>query len=259
VVTTCPGSMYERQTMKLAAQKGDSLHANLYYLGGNTLGWVTVRRLGRDSMVVQTQGDLYHARVDRRGMIQDVVPLAGTQKFSADRVTRLDLDGAVASFAAREKAAGAMGILSPRDTVRANLGGASMWIDYSRPAKRGRTVFGGVLVPWGQVWRTGANAATQFTTSAPITLAGLKLPAGTYTLWTVPRADRVELIVNKQHGQWGTSYDRAQDLGRAPLDTATNAKPVEEFTISIVPTDKKRGTLSMEWGPFRWTAPIVVL
>ena len=69
----------------------------------------------------------------------------------------------------------------------------------------------------------------------------------------------MELIVNKQHGQWGTSSDRAQDLGRAPVDTATLATPVEQFTISIAPKDAKHGTLAMEWGPFRWTAPIVVL
>ena len=71
------------------------------------------------------------------------------------------------------------------------------------------------------MWRTGANAATQFTTSAPITLAGMAVPAGTYTLWTVPRVKGAELIVNKQSGQWGTEYNSAHDLGMAHLQTET--------------------------------------
>jgi hypothetical protein len=147
--------------------------------------------------------------------------------------------------------------LSVRDTVRATVGAASFTVDYSRPLARGRTLLGGI-VPYDVVWRTGANAATQFTTSAPITLAGLQLPAGGYTLWTVPRARGVELIVNKQTGQWGTSYDRSRDLGRAPMKSDSLATPVEQFTIAIAGKDAKNGALTMEWGPFRWTAPIVV-
>ena len=146
---------------------------------------------------------------------------------------------------------------SPRATVSQTVGLTDITIKYSRPGVKGRQIWG-ALVPWDTIWRTGANAATQFTTSAPITLAGLQLPAGKYTLWTVPRTKGVELIVNKQTGQWGTSYDRSQDLGRAPMATDTNAAPVEQFTISIVPADPRHGTLAMEWGPFRWTAPLVV-
>jgi hypothetical protein len=114
------------------------------------------------------------------------------------------------------------------------------------------------VIAYDRVWRTGANAATQFTTSAPITLAGLSLPAGTYTLWTVPRAGRVDLIVNRQTGQWGTEYRRARDLGTAPMKSNSVDTPVEQFTISIEPRGARRGTLVMEWGTFRWTAPIVV-
>jgi hypothetical protein len=147
--------------------------------------------------------------------------------------------------------------LSVRDTVRATVGAASFTVDYSRPLARGRKLVGGII-PYDVVWRTGANAATQFTTSAPITLAGLQLPAGGYTLWTVPRATGVELIVNRQTGQWGTSYDRSRDLGRAPMKSDSLATPVEQFTIAIAGKDAKNGALTMEWGPFRWTAPIVV-
>jgi hypothetical protein len=162
-----------------------------------------------------------------------------------------------AQFAAREAREGGKKELSVRDTMRASIGAATFTVDYGRPLARGRTLLGQVI-PYDQVWRTGANAATQFTTSAPITLAGIAVPAGSYTLWTVPRAKGVDLIVNKQTGQWGTGYDGSRDLARAPMTTETLATPVEKFTISIVGADAKRGALAMEWGNVRWTAPIVV-
>jgi hypothetical protein len=147
--------------------------------------------------------------------------------------------------------------LSVRDTVRARIGNADFTVDYGRPRARGRMLLGNV-VPYNRVWRTGANAATQFTTTAPITLAGLAVPAGSYTLWTLPHANGVELIVNKQTGQWGTRYGRAHDLGRAPMTSETASTAVEDFTISIEPGEGRRGALVMAWGPFRWRAPIEV-
>ncbi|MFN8581641.1 MAG: DUF2911 domain-containing protein [Gemmatimonadaceae bacterium] len=137
--------------------------------------------------------------------------------------------------------------LSVRDTTRATIGAATFLVDYSRPLVRGRTLLGEVI-PYGYVWRTGANAATQFTTSQPIVLAGLQLAAGTYTLWTVPRKDRVEFIVNTQTGQWGTGYDHSKDLGHAVMNTETRADTVEAFTIAIEPVDARRGTLALSWG-----------
>ena len=167
-----------------------------------------------------------------------------------------DVDSITARLAAAEHATGQQQ-LSVRDTVRATIGAASFTVDYGRPLARGRTLLGDVI-PYDRIWRTGANAATQFTTSAPITLAGLSLPAGTYTLWTAPHQQGVELIVNKQTGQWGTEYSLEQDLGRARLGSENAATPVEKFTISIEPRDAKHGTLALAWGNFRWTAPIVL-
>lgn len=160
-------------------------------------------------------------------------------------------------FEALESRGGTVRQLSVRDTVRASIGGANFTVDYGRPLARGRVLLGDV-VPFDRVWRTGANGATQFTTSAPITLAGLPMPAGSYTIWTIPHANGVELVVNRQRGQWGTGYGPAHDLGRAPMQTETLATAVEQFTISIDASDGRRGALAMAWGPFRWTAPIEV-
>jgi hypothetical protein len=166
--------------------------------------------------------------------------------------------GAVAGrFEVLEAQGGGYRQLSVRDTARARIGAATFSVDYGRPLARGRTLLGNVI-PYDRVWRTGANAATQLTTSAPVTLAGLSLPAGTYTLWTIPHARGAELIVNRQTGQWGTRYAAARDLGRAPMTTGTPAAPVDQFTIRVDPTDDRRGTLVMEWGTFQWTTPIEV-
>ena len=141
--------------------------------------------------------------------------------------------------------------------MRAQIGNASFAIDYGRPLMRGRKLLGEVL-PYDHVWRTGANAATQFITSAPIKLAGMLVPAGKYTLWTVPHPGGVDLIVNRQTGQWGTEYDSSHDLWTAGMITETLNIPVEEFSISIIKKDTLKGVLVMEWGYFRWTAAIEV-
>lgn len=185
---------------------------------------------------------------------------SGARSTYKVEVTRLATPPDIAPIAARftaQEATSGVHSLSVRDTLHATIGTATFTVDYGRPLARGRVLLGDV-VPFDRVWRTGANAATQFTTSRPITLAGLALPAGTYTLWTIPHAHGADLVVNRQTGQWGTQYDPSRDLGRAPLATDSLASPVELFTISIDARDAQRGTLAMAWGPFRWTAPIEV-
>ena len=182
-----------------------------------------------------------------------------TYKVDVTRLTTQPyVAGVGARFAALETNGGGARQLSVRDTARGSIGGASFIVDYGRPLARGRVLLGNVI-PLDHVWRTGANAATQFTTTAPITLGGLRLAKGTYTLWTVPRENGADLIVNKQFGQWGTDYRQSLDLGRAALDAQTVSAPVEKFTISITPADARHGTLVLEWGTFRWSAPIVVM
>jgi hypothetical protein len=174
-------------------------------------------------------------------------------------VTRLstppDMQPIADRWEAAEKAKGGVSQLSPRDTVRSTVGNASITIDYSRPLARGRVLLGNVI-PYDRVWRTGANAATQFTTSAPVRLAGIQLAAGTYTLWTIPHPNGVDLVVNGQAGQWGTQYDASRDVGRAPMHSATLPTPVDQFTISVAASDARHRTLTLEWGSFRWTATI---
>lgn len=145
---------------------------------------------------------------------------------------------------------------SPPGTAVATIDGATITIGYSRPSMRGRTIMGR-LVPYGRVWRTGANEATSLTTDKAIDLGGLAVPAGKYTLYTLPGENDWKLIVNKQTGQWGTDYDEKQDLGRVALKKSATSAAVEQFTISI---DKavKGGVLTLVWENTELTAAITV-
>jgi hypothetical protein len=146
---------------------------------------------------------------------------------------------------------------SPRDKVTAKVDGASITIDYSRPYVKGRTIFSrDGLVPLGKVWRTGADQATTLTTDATIVVGSLTVPAGTYTLYTIPDEREWTLIVNKQTGQWGTVYQESQDLGRAPMKP-TKTDPTEQFQIKIEDTPAG-GELQMAWETTRATAAFTV-
>ncbi|HTM58624.1 MAG TPA: DUF2911 domain-containing protein [Candidatus Udaeobacter sp.] len=251
-----PWSLYETQTAKLAGMKGDSVRAALWYLGGTSVSWMTVRRLGRDSMVIETGSNLYHARVDRAGRILNIVPIYGTADVNVDRQTSLDLDAMAAGFLAREQSGGAMGVLSPRDTVRATAGGAALWIDYGRPSKRGRTVYGG-MIPWGQVWRTGANAATQFRTDHALVMGGTTVPAGFYTLWTIPSPTGWKLVINGETGQWGTEHKAERDLYTIAMPVQTLPQPVERFTIGVESAGDG-GALNFDWDTTRASVAFTV-
>ena len=147
-------------------------------------------------------------------------------------------------------------VLSPRDTVRMELaGGRRVSIDYGRPFMRGRRIMG-ELVPYGRVWRTGANAATTLVTDVDLDIGGTTVPRGTYTLYTLPTAGGWTLIVNRQTGQWGTQYDASRDLARIRMQTATLRQPVEQFTIALEPGRAGAGTLALQWENTRAFVPI---
>lgn len=135
---------------------------------------------------------------------------------------------------------------SPHAEVTASLGGKKVTVSYGRPYVKGRTIFG-ALVPWGEVWRTGADEATTFTTEADVVVGGLKVPKGEYALFTIPTEKSWTLVLNKTAKQWGAfKYDVKQDLGRVPMTFASAAKPVEQFVIELVPAGKQL-TLKLSW------------
>lgn len=124
--------------------------------------------------------------------------------------------------------------------------GKSVTVDYSQPSMRGRKIFGG-LVPYDQLWRTGANAATSLKTDADLSIGGTAVPAGSYTLYTIPGVNSWQLIINKQTGQWGTKYDQGQDLARIPMKVTQRPSGLEIFTISFDKTGGDSAMLKLEW------------
>jgi hypothetical protein len=134
---------------------------------------------------------------------------------------------------------------SPPGTAEIKLGGKQVKIEYGRPSMRGRKVFG-ELVPFGQVWRTGANEATTLTTETDLMVGSAHVPAGKYTLYTLPAENGWKLIINKQTGQWGTEYDPAQDLVRVDMKKELIEIPIEQFTISFLPKGDA-AMLRLDW------------
>ena len=131
--------------------------------------------------------------------------------------------------------------LSPPAHTETTINGKKVSIDYSAPSMRGRKIMG-ELVPFGQVWRTGANSATTLKTETDLLIGGQKVPAGTYTIYSLPGDNDWKLIINKQTGQWGTEYHQDQDLVRMPMKKEATSAPVETFKVTLSPT-----SLVMEW------------
>lgn len=179
---------------------------------------------------------------------------ATTMKATAIAADDLDVPTLAADFAARDASGTGLGVPSPAATATATLEGARIEVTYSQPAKRGRHIWGG-LVPHGEVWRTGANSATVFTTDTDLILRDLNLPAGSYTLWTTFTESSQELIVNRQTGQWGTAYDESQDFGRVVMTVDQLRDVVERFTISFQEMEGG-GVMHLEWDRTRFSVPI---
>jgi hypothetical protein len=144
---------------------------------------------------------------------------------------------------------------SPPASASCDLGGKSIKTDYSSPRMKGRKIYG-ELVPFGQVWRTGANEATTFVTGSDIVVGGKAVPAGSYTIFTVPAADKWTLIINKKTGEWGIPYKYESDeLARVDMKVSKLPAPVENFKISY----EKSGsgcTLQIDWESTRASVDI---
>ena len=124
--------------------------------------------------------------------------------------------------------------------------GKTITVDYSSPRMKGRKIFGD-LVPYGEVWRTGANDATTFVTTADLTAEGKDIPAGNYTIFTVPTQDKWTLIVNKHTGEWGIPYKyESEELARVPMSVSKTSGSVENFTINLNQSDGGCA-LQMSW------------
>src|SRR2546426_6923830 len=240
------------------AQGKDSVRFTALTSATATSGGYMTKRGGDTLVVMFDQGQYagvgpFTFRLDRQGHLTWLTGKGSTLQVEVQRVASVPMAQATQSFASRP-----LGQLSPRDTTRATIGGSEVWIDYSRPTRRGREIFGNI-VPWNAVWRTGANAATQLSAAGDIVIgdggAAQVVRAGKYTLWTLPTPTGWKVIINKQTGQWGTEYNPELDLIRIDAKVETLATPVEQLTISFEPAHKG-SILAITWDRTRVFVPV---
>ena len=239
---------YEVLTRHAVRSGADSVQIPTWAVGAQRTDMFSIVRVSADTMKIVAPFGAVYARVDAEGRIQGAQALGSTFKVVVARLPMTDLT-AVAMMAPIPQ-------LSPRDTIRTSIGGANFTITYSRPMKRGRVLFG-ETVPWGEVWRTGANEATHFHADKDLVIGGTDVPAGTYTLWTIPRPEGWTLIINKQTGQWGTIYDPAQDLARIPMHDEAPASREEQFTITLEPQEAG-AVMRLRWDDREAWVPIEI-
>ena len=216
-------------------------------------GAVTVTHPFRGPMTVEADDD---------GRLLELDASATTRKLTVTRVGDVDVEALAVDFAERDAAGRSIGELSGRGEASADVGPATVSVDYGVPRKRGREIWG-ALVPWGELWRTGANRATHLETNAALVLGegadALAVPAGVYTLYSIPSPDGGVLIVNRQTGQGGTTYDEARDLGRVPLMRSSLGDEVEAFTIAVEGTGPAAGRLALRWDRDAFSVPSTVV
>ena len=215
-------------------------------LTGPRLSDFVIARIRKDSMTVRhPYRGVMGVDVNDRGELLFLDAGLTTRKLKVQRVQEIDIDAIGKRFSAMDERGNPFGELSGAEVEEASFRGVNYRVEYGTPMKRGRAIFGGI-VPWGEWWRTGANRATHFSTSRDLRIGDLTVPAGEYTLFTIPEPDGGTLIINKQTGQNGQSYDAARDLGRVPMEISSQAEVTEKFTISVEET-ASGGVLKLIW------------
>ncbi len=195
-----------------------------------------------------------HVTLDDSGHIVSADASATTEKTQTRRTAFIDIAEAAKEYAARDRAGKGIGLASPDTLVHGKLGPANFAIEYGSPRRRGREILGKV-VPYDKVWRTGANAATALSIDRVLTIGDKTIPVGQYTLWTLPRRNGVDLIVNRQVGQWGTDYDASKDLVHIPMTVSAVSPPRENFAITLTGGEGS-GELRIQWDTFVWSVPV---
>ena len=241
------------------ARGADSVAVPVVQAGARQTATISFIRKGADSLLIRAPNGVTRARVDAQGRVLGAHAPESTFKAEVERVPSIDVNAIAAAWTARDQAGQQVGSLSPRDSVVGDVSGAAVSVAYGRPSLRGRRAVGATLVPYGQVWRTGANEATHFRAERDLMVGDTRIPAGSYTLWTIPGPREWTVIFNRQTGQWGTEYHPEQDLARvsASVEAAPDG-PVEQLTMRFVPGCDEVSMLYIDWENTRVAVPLTV-
>jgi hypothetical protein len=255
-IPTAPGFYAPQALALLQASRARDTMVVVRMLAGANVQEFRVRRIGPDLFELRNPSGAVTARA-RLATDGRLIFLEAGPSITVERVAWFDIDLWARAFEARDARGAGFGPLSGRDTARVHSAGASITIDYGQPAARGRTVFGGV-VPYGAVWRTGANDATQLIVDRAVRIGDVRVEPGTYSLYTVPGRDRWQLGINRGTGMGAAmSPDAAQDVGRATMSVRALPEHVERFTIVLEPA-ANGAVLRMRWETTEASVPIIV-
>jgi hypothetical protein len=246
---------FELMLQRAHSSPTDSVIAPLL-AGRRVLPFVITRAAPAEYVVRHPFRGTMDVRVDEAGRLLHLDAGNTTRAVIVERAADVDIAGLAREFAARDAQGRPFGDLSGRGEADATIGEARINVDFGQPSKRGRDIFG-ALVPWGQVWRTGANRATHFSTDRDIVIGSTRVPAGTYTLFSIPNADGWTLIVNRQTNINGMAYNAEHDLAHIPMQRRMLSEVVEDFTIAVDPADDG-GVLRITWDRTEAYVPIRV-
>lgn len=260
LVVSMPGNYWFSNHVLLAARAPKAVGDSLTGTFTSRLGAfpLVVKRLAPDTVTVWSQiAGLIRVTVRPDGRTVALDGTGSSLGYIGSRIEWIDIDSVSRAFAERERAAGTVGTLSLRDTVHATIGGARLMVDYGRPSRRGRPIFGNV-VPWNQIWRTGANLATHFSTDRALEFDGLVVPAGSYTVQTIPTPGAWTLLISSETGQWGSAaLDPAKIVARIPMRVTRSQDVLETFTISL-PERGSGGAIRLAWDTTSAEASFIV-
>ncbi|HLR90932.1 MAG TPA: DUF2911 domain-containing protein [Balneolaceae bacterium] len=236
---------YELALNQAAVSGKDTVNQRM--LTGSSVSDFIIAAIDADSMTIRHPfRGVMGVDVNEAGELLTLDAGLTTRKLRVERVAGVDLNQAGERFAAADLAGNPFGALSGAEEAEFTVKGETFRLEYGTPLKRGRELFGGI-VPWGEVWRTGANRATHFYTPVALRFENLYVPPGEYTLFSIPEEDGGVLIINTQTGQNGQSYDPDRDLGRVPMEITTKEDTTERFTITVDEIETG-GVLRLIWG-----------
>jgi hypothetical protein len=172
--------------------------------------------------------------LNEQGKLESINGVGSSLNLIGSVVPFLNMDSVVNTYAKKDKVQGNIGLLTPIQPINTVINGTTFKITYSSPSVRGREIFGSV-VPYNKIWRTGANRSSTIQIDKPIYFSGQELPAGAYSIFTLPKEDYWILIFNKEVGIWGTEYNAQHDILRIPMKIENLGESLEQMTIEVKP------------------------
>jgi len=237
-------------------KNGDSLLS--HHIVFNSARDFIIRKTGDGNFSIGSSVmGIFTLSLDKKDNLRSVDGIGTSWNIKGTVVPLLNMDSVITSNLTKDQVNPHIAITNRLDSVQMTSGGAAIKIRYSRPSVRGRVIFGEV-VPYDRCWRTGADAATKLTLSQPIYFNGKELPAGEYSIFTMPSKNGWTIMFNKQPNIWGTEYKAENDVLRVPMSVEVLQERVELLTIEVVQADKG-GRIEVSWEKLKVSVPFNTL